>query len=102
MSYQYPYQNQYSPYKPTYNAYPPPFSYEMSERKNGKFAEPLLAQPTSQVVVENSQRSCTDIICAILMFLFIGAFIGLLTYGSVKGSWYAVISIYNYDGLRCN
>ena len=54
MSYQYPYQNQYSPYKPPYQAYPPAFSYEMSERKNGKFAEPLLARSTSQVVVENS------------------------------------------------
>jgi len=36
------------------------------------------------------------------MFLFIGAFVGLLVYGLIKGNAVAVISIYNSGGTQCN
>ena len=50
----------------------------------------------------NYLRSCTDVICAGVLVLIIGAFVGLLIYGLVAGSPLSVISIYNGSQVRCD
>lgn len=63
---------------------------------------PLITEEPLDIITPNSLRSCTDVICAVLLFIFIGGFIGLLIYGIVSGSASSVISVYNSDGVRCS
>lgn len=53
-------------------------------------------------MIPDNERSCTDIICTILMALSIAAFVGLLVYGIVSGNFFAVVAMHNTDGFRCN
>ena len=100
---------QYSNYNQNYDYYdksakgvPRYDQIELTERQNGKFAEPLIGDSSADTIVANEHRGCTDIVCAILIFLCIGAFVGLLIYGIITGNLLAVISVYNGAGVRCN
>jgi hypothetical protein len=74
--------------------------YELSEKANNKFGEPLLSGE-HDIVVQNPHRSCTDICCLILFLLFVGAFIGLLAYGIISGDPKKVINAYNIQQVQC-
>lgn len=99
---------QYSNYNQNYDYYDksvksnPRYDVELSERQHGKFAQPLIGDSTGDTIVPNELRSCTDIVCAILIFLCIGGFTGLLIYGIIVGNLLSVISIYNGAGVQCN
>lgn len=76
--------------------------YELQERQYNRFAAPLITEEPVDVVVPNELRNCTDVICAIFLVIFVGAFAVLLAYGGVKGTPTAMIALYNSDGVRCN
>ena len=75
--------------------------YELAERKENKFVAPLITEEPVDIIMPNELRSCTDIICAILLTIFIGGFVGLLVYGIVKGEPGSVVAIYNSSGVKC-
>ena len=70
--------------------------YELAERKNNQFAQPLLTNEP-ELIVKNINRGCTDLICLILFVLFSFAFIGFMEYGLVDGDARRVFSVYNPD-----
>jgi hypothetical protein len=53
----------------------------MSNRSNHPFIDKEMDQEGPV-----QDRQCTDIVCLILFFLFLGAFIGILIYAIVTGS----------------
>lgn len=67
---------------------------------NQKFAEPLLVGD-HDIIVQNNNRSCTDILCLILFILLTGAFIGLLSYGLISGTPKKVFYVYNSNETQC-
>ena len=62
----------------------------------------LIIEEPDGIMVPNQLRSCTDVLCAILLFLFIGAFVGLLIYGIITGDFSEIVSVHNSDGVRCD
>jgi len=76
--------------------------FELQSRNNSKnFAPPLLIADHN-IVVSNSDRTCTDTVCVILFLGFFGAFMGLLTYGLISGNVKSVFAIYNSDHIKCD
>jgi hypothetical protein len=78
--------------------------YELSERKSftGGARVALIVQDTEPVVLPDSMRSCTDVVCAVLIALFFCAFVGLMVYGAVEGNYLAAVSIHNVNQVQCN
>jgi hypothetical protein len=77
-------------------------SFELAEKKQGRFQAPLITQEPVEIIMPNYLRSCTDVVCLGVLVLVIGGFVGLLIYGLVAGSPLSVISIYNGDRVRCD
>ena len=76
---------------------------ELAERKSFSGSNaPLIVDDSLPIVLPNSMRRCQDIACAVIFLFFVAAFIALLIYGLVSGSFLAVFSMYNVDDKQCN
>lgn len=73
---------------------------ELSERET-KVGLPLISVD-HDVIVDDKNRSCSDILCLFLFIAFAAIFIGLLIYGLIAGDASKVFAVYNSNHVRCD